>query len=226
MIRTTNKLTAIKRNSEEKPMYYLVTDQKDQSWRGVQWGPNTSNEETNPNFHFGLYTELNVAKFMYPYHEDIAEPKFWKAEASVTPSKHYYLTAPKATTLEPVSVTLPTNQQRINFAILACCHLVSNPVFREWAKAFLLGQPTEEPLKVGQKVEESLFKSQDPQNDYTSCVHACLNAAMVEHPAFFAASAAYRAFTDSPPDDPISLGQIADICLTVEARDIATLILA
>lgn len=207
-------------------MPYLVTDQKDQSWGGYQWGPNVTKEEANPNFHFGLYDSLSVAQFMYPYHEDIAEPKFWKATATLAPSKHYYNTASKVTTTEPVSVTLPTKQQRINFAILACAHLVSNPIFRQWAKAFLLGQPTDDLPTVGQRIQESLFTSQNRQDDYTSCVHACLNAAMVENPAFFAASAAYRAFTDSPPEDPISLSQIADICLAVQAKDIATLILA
>jgi hypothetical protein len=222
---TTIKLAAIQRNSEEKNMYYLVTDQKDQSWRSVQWGPNTSHEEANPNFHFGLYNSLSIAQFMYPYHEDIAEPKFWKATATIAPSNHYYNTASKVTTIEPISVALPTNQQRINFAILACSHIVSNPIFREWAKAFLLGQSTDDASKVGQRIQESLFTSKNRQDDYTSCVHACLNASMVENPAFFAAAAAYRAFTDSPQEDPISLSQIADICLAVQAKDIATMIL-
>lgn len=206
-------------------MYYLVTDQKNQSWRGVQWGPNTSHEEANPNFHFGLYTDLSIAKFMYPFHDDIAEPKFWKVTASVNPAKHYYLTAPKVTALEPVDLTLPTKQQRINFAILSCIHLVSNPIFRTWAKNYLLGQATDEPAKIGQQIEASLLQKSNNQDDYISCVHPCLNAAMVENPSFFAASAAFRAFTDSPEDDPVCLDKIAEICLAVEGPDIAELIL-
>ena len=206
-------------------MPYLVTDQKDQSWRGVQWGPNISHEETNPNHYFGVYKDLNTALFMYPYHEDITEPKFWSISESSDP-KQYRSEIPKATTLEPVSVHLPTNEQRINFAILTCLFLISNKTFRDWAKAYLLGEQADDPITVGNKLKESITVDGNPtQDDYFSCAHACLNSVMVENPNFFVAASAHRAFCDSPENDPIDLAQIATIALSVSRKDIAQMIL-
>ena len=202
-----------------------MTDQKDQSWRGVQWGNNISHEETNPNHYFGVYEDLNTALFMYPYHEDIDQPKFWRIAESYN-SKQYRTELPKVTTLEPVHVTLPTKEQRINFAILSSLFLVSNKVFREWAKAYLLGEPTEDPVTVGNKIQNATLEGDTPtQDDYISCVHSCLHTIMVENPNFFAAASAHRAFCDGPEEDPINLKQVADIVLAISSKEIAEMIL-
>jgi len=202
-----------------------VTDQKDQSWRGVQWGLNISHEENNSNYYFGVYETLNTALFMYPYHEDIDQPKFWRI-AEPFNSKKYRIEIPKVTTLEPIQVTLPTNKQRINFAILACLFIVSNKSFREWAKAYLLEEPTDDPITVVKKIQISTLQGDVPtQDDYISCVHPCLNAIMMENPNFFAAASAHRAFYDSPENDPINLTQIADISLSISNKEIAQTIL-
>lgn len=200
-------------------MHYLVTDQNDQSWRGVQWGPNVTNEETNPNYFFGVYNSLNTAVFMYSFHEDFTQPKFWEADAHG--SKEYRSEVSRATTLQPITPVYPTKEQRINFAILCCLNLVQNPVFLDWAKKYLAGEEAPNPETVGAKMLDLQFKDTDPvEYDYISCAHACLNAVMMEKPDFFVASCAHRAYHDSPANSRLDLGQIADIALLLERKQI------
>jgi hypothetical protein len=204
-------------------MHYLVTDQNNQSWRGVQWGPNVTNEEQNPNHFFGAYADLETALFMYPFHDDIPTPKFWKAEG--TPVSNYYRPEfNKLTTTESMTPAMPTAQQRRVFAVLCSLCLVSNKVFRDWAKDWLLGNPTDPPEVVGQKFQASLFEeSAAEQDDYASCAHACLNSIIVEQPDFFVASAAHRAYFDSPVTDRINLSQMASIAMALDPKDIAAM---
>ena len=56
-------------------MFYLVTDQNNKSWNGTQWGENVHHQDENS--HFVTYNSLDVASYMYPFYEEIVNPKLW-----------------------------------------------------------------------------------------------------------------------------------------------------
>ena len=209
-------------------MFYLITDQDNKTWRGVEWGENITHEEENPNYHFAVYNSPQAACYMYPFYEEIKNPKVWTATGE-NPSRDegFRTKFAKLTTVSPLSIMLPTRDQRITFGILCSMNLVMNPIFRDWAVKYLRGEDqTKESAKIGaDKLMEQVGTPVPAEHEYTACCHAALAAVMLEDPSLFAASAGHRAYHDSlDMAQPINLEQIAQIVNMLSSAEIASFI--
>ena len=209
-------------------MFYLITDQENKSWRDIQWGENVTHEEENSNYHFSVYHSPQVACYMYPCYEGIKNPKLWIASGE-NPNRDEGLRSKfsKLTTIKEFVVSLPTDDQRITFGILCAMNLVVNPLFRNWAKAYLLGedQTKETAQKVSNQLVTQIGEPMPVEYEYVSCTHAVLASVLLDDPALFAANAAHRAYYDSLElPEALNLDQVAQITNMLPGNEIATIL--
>jgi len=207
-------------------MFYLITDQDNKTWRDIQWGENVTHEEENSNYHFVVYNSPQTACYMYPCYEGTKNPKLWTATGEhLAVAEGFRSKCAKLTTLNEFPITLPTNEQRINFGILCAVNVAQSPQFMEWSLKYLRGE--DQTKESAQKLSDELIAKFDAEapEDYTSCCYAVLASVMLDDPALFAANAAHRAYHDSLElPEPLNLEQTAQIANMVSAADIASLL--
>lgn len=213
-------------------MFYLITDENNKTWRDIQWGENVTHEEENPNYHFVVYNSPQVARYMYPCYEGIKNPKIWIASGENPnairgfPQKldGFRSNFSKLTTISEFSVELPTNEQRINFAILCAMNVAQYNPFTDWALKYLRGE--DQTKESAQNLNDKLIAKLDVEapEDYTDCCFAVLAYVTLGDPVF-AANAAHRAYHDSTEfEEPLNLDQMAQIANMISAEDIAALL--
>lgn len=209
-------------------MFYLLVDQDNKTWRDTQWGENITHEEENDNYHFVVYNSPQAACYMYPCYEGTRNPKIWTATGeNLNRDDGFRSKFAKLTTISELPITLPTNEQRITFGILCAMNLVLNPLFRDWALAYLKGD--DQTKETAHEVNSQLVAQQGTgipeEYEYIDCCHAVLASVMLDDPALFAANAAHRAYHDSfELNIPLSLEEVAQIVDVVSMKDIATLL--
>jgi hypothetical protein len=206
---------------------YLITDEHDKTWRGIQWGPNISHSEENDNYHFYVYHSPLVLLFMYPAYEgDINNPRVWKCQGkNLTRDEGFRQRFETLTTLEPVEVVWPTPEQRMTFALINTLTVNQNKYFSEWAMKYL--------KKEDQSLEAAQKMIKDVDFDAACGFSFALEAAIEEQDFLrFPAYAVHRAWHDSL-DTKVKLDwsghcleQTAQIVLTVSVEDIVQILMS
>lgn len=153
---------------------------------------------------------------MYPYYGG-NNPKLWQCngEQNVTES-NITTTFKKLTTIKEVELKLPTDQQKITFAILTSLNIVNNPQYKTWAINYLKG--------IDQSKESAnLMKDLDLDIDTDLCILIVIEAVLTDDvPDVFVALAAHRAYYDAlDVSINIDLNQIAQIVNMLDPKDIA-----
>ena len=208
-------------------MLYLITDGENKTIRDVLWGENITNEQhDNPNYLFSVYNDPLVAHMLNPAYEGYKNPNIWEAEGNISQSFGFRHECDKLTSIKKVDIANPTDDQRIAFAILCSLHLVSNSVYKNWAKEYLSGldRTKEKAASVKKLLEEfKIGESSNHQDDYVSCGMASIMAVLVD-PWTFAANAAHRAYYDSPEDSRIELDKLANISMKLTLEEMANVL--
>lgn len=216
-------------------MFYLITNENNESWQKKTWGENVSHEEGNFNYHFDVYQSPLVAAFMYPcYQGSITNPKLWNAVGeNQTAGDGLRLKFLKLTTLNEIPLPQPSENQRIAFGILAALNLIQIPAFISWAKNYLSGKDTtkETAKKMSDELMEMLYEEPEP---YISPAIASLASVHLDNPSLYAANAAHRAWCDSFDENtPLNLGnaassvnlhQLAEIVLKLPPEEIVQIL--
>lgn len=216
-------------------MFYLVTNQENQTWQGKTWGENVNHQDSNTNYQYDVYQSPLVASFMYPcYQGSIQNPKLWTAVGETqTAGDGLRLKFMSLTTLKEYPFTQPSEKQAIVFGILAAMNLVQVPNFLDWAKNYLTGKDTskETAEKVSKELHELLY---DEPPEYISPAITSLASVSLDKPRLYAANAAHRAWCDAFDENtPLNLGnaagsvnlhQLAQIAITLPPAEIVKLL--
>lgn len=208
---------------------YLVTDQENKIWTGVEWGENITHTEENTNYQFWVYESPLVAAFMSPIYDGIFNPKIYTCAGKTnTATDNLRYRFKTLTSLQIHPTPIPTKVQAITFGILAALNTVQTTLFTEWAKKYLSdGIVDDEQIARLQKdIIQLAYDENDELNipaPYTSPCIAVLESVKSEFPQKFAANAAHRAYGDSKEgvvQADIDLHQLATIALTIPRQEI------
>lgn len=199
---------------------YLITDEHDKTWRDIQWGPNITHSESNDNYQFYVYHSALTLLFMYPAYEgDTNNPKVWKCKpANLTRDDGFRQRFDTLTTLEPVEVVWPTDEQRMTFACINALAIVKNQDFNNWALKYL--KKEDQSLEAAEKMLRDI-----DYDDTCGCAYA-LTAAIEKKDFFrFTAYSSHRAWHDGlDTTTKLDLDQTAQVVLTVTLEDIVQIL--
>ena len=208
-------------------MFYLITDSNNKTWRDVTWEENITHEQNdNPNYLFSVYDDPILAHMMNSAYEGFKNPNIWLAEGEVTNSFEFRYECSKLTAKKQIQVNVPTDDQRIAFAILCSIQIVSNPIYKEWAKNYLSGndRTKEKAESVMRELQEiKLGEAKNRQDEYVSCAIVSIMSITTD-PWTFSAKTAHRAFYDSPEEDRINLIKLSNIAVSLKMEEIAEIL--
>ena len=208
-------------------MFYLITDSNNKTWRDVTWEENITHEQNdNPNYLFSVYDDPILAHMMNSAYEGFKNPNIWLAEGKVTNSFEFRYECSKLTAKKQIQVNIPTDDQRIAFAILCSIQIVSNPIYKKWAKNYLSGndRTKEKAESVMRELQEiKLGEAKNRQDEYVSCAIVSIMSITTD-PWTFSANTAHRAFYDSPEEDRINLIKLSNIAVSLKMEEIAEIL--
>lgn len=199
---------------------YLITDEHDKTWREIQWGPNITHSESNDNYQFYVYHSPLTLVFMYPSYEgDINNPKVWKCRANnLTRDEEFRQRFETLTTLEPVEVVWPTDEQRMTFACINALAIAKNKHFNDWAMKYL--KKENQSLQAAQKMIRDI-----EFDDSCGCAYALEAAIEKQDFLHFTAYSSHRAWHDGlDTKNKLDLDQTAQVVLTVSLEDIVQIL--
>jgi class 3 adenylate cyclase len=128
---------------------YLLTDHRNCSTDGREWGPNTSNEasgdsEDDDDGYIPCYTTPSVAALLNAQYERLKTPRLWEATIDREPSPGEAIVACKSvTTTRQVSLPSVTGRHHAKFAVLCARSAYEGGryerEFGHWAETWLEG---------------------------------------------------------------------------------------
>jgi hypothetical protein len=191
-------------------MRYLVTNHENQTWRQVQWGDNVSHKETNSNYFFWTYEHPDVAALLVPIEcENLQKPKLWSCEVAdlsevdygtISHDWGYRRRYPWVKTIKEEDCFIPTDEQRVAFAMLCTMNLTENPLVMAWMRNWLLNiDRTPETAKqvANALTDEMCQKYKTYREFYTSSAYPLTHSVVEpEKLKYYTAASAYRAYTD------------------------------
>ncbi len=187
--------------SENLTIAYLVTNQDDISFPDYKWGNNIIHTQENLNYIFAPYKDLNIAKFIQPCLEQQKTPNFWKVQIKeIVYQDSFRIKSKFCESVEKCDNTEPTDEQRMNFAIMLSLNYIKNQVFKKWALQYLKNENRTQEL-AKQTVDEisEYMKNEVPDNEmYISSIHAILEAVISGNYRLYCAASAHRLIWDAP----------------------------
>jgi len=201
---------------------YLITDENNKTWRDIQWDVNTTHTEPNDNYHFYAYNSPIVALFMYPAYEgDVNNPKLWKGKGEeCSRDEGFRRRFAKFTTLEPIEVTFPTDEQRLIYGFINALTVAQNKKFNDWAMKYL--KKEDQSIETAKKLldEDGIMF-----DDKCGCAYALVAAIEKSDFLRYPAYSSHRAWHDSLDQRlPLDLEQGAQVALTVPFEDIVQIL--
>ncbi len=170
---------------------YKLTDQKNQTHDGCQWGENITHEITKPGatlctdevIHF--YAHPGLAVFMNSHHANIYNPRLWECEVENVVANDYTKSGcKKLTTLKRLPVPKLSTEQRIEIAIRIARLVYFEEKWTKWADDWITGED---------RSATSAYTAAAYSAAAYYAAHAAYSAAAYSHAAYYAAHAAYYA---------------------------------
>lgn len=204
--------------------YYLTTDENDISFPNRKWTNDIEYEESNSNYIFFLYKDLNVAKFITPTLEAYNNPHFW----IVTPNDKYNSgiirdSFTKCKAINAVDSTMPTTEQYFNFAALLCANYIKNKDFMSWMIKYLKNEDRSTATIVNLSEKFLCLDENLPLDEtYIAPCHAMLKAVMNENNSKYFSHSAYKMICDAP--DTLDINSFAHAAINLKTEEIIKLI--
>lgn len=135
---------------------YKLTDRKDQTFKGTQWGEGVTHTASGEGDLCGpgwlhAYEDPVVAVLLNPVHAEFAEPHLWLAEGVVGLREHRLkVGCTELTTVKRIPLPKVTTEQRVRFGILCAMEAVEaveahgaykgSLLWIRWANKWLSGE--------------------------------------------------------------------------------------
>jgi hypothetical protein len=177
---------------------YLITNKENLSQQ-FTWSENSHNKSLNENFDFKIYKSLKVACFMHAIYDGFKDPNIWLCQSYNEKDIGYLLSCNELISLKNIEFELPSQEQRINFAILCVLNVVKNPIFVDWAKLYLgnLDRTKEKAETTKKQLLSQLGTTESYYQEHCSSAITFLTGIIEEEYLFSTAATAHRAFHDS-----------------------------
>ena len=127
---------------------YKLTDEKNQTYTGCQWGGNITHTTDGKGNLCGpgythWYTDPLLAVLLNPLHAsfNLTTAHLWEGEGEVMQNdRGLKVGCVKATTLRRIELPHVTSTQKVRFAIFCAKAVVVDPEWNQWADNWLAGE--------------------------------------------------------------------------------------